>query len=213
MTEQEDIDGLAAEYALGTLDPTERRQVDVRRRTESPLSAAIDAWEQRLGPLNERGGGIEPPAHLLDGILPRLSGQAMAPQSQVADVVPLRRASRRRWPLVVGASALAASVVLAVVWSLPRLPLPQEHGRLDCGKLYKNYWQTRDAESYARISSEQLAGISRMALRAYDACLAGDEQDAKALLARLIGRSGENLPQPGQHRAAAETSPHVAPRS
>ena len=190
MTEAEDIDGLAAEYVLGTLDAAERRQVNLRRQTDASLSAAIDAWEQRLGPLNERGGGIEPPAHLLDGILSRISSQA-ARQSEVAEVVPLRRASGRRWPLVAGASALAASLVLAIVWSLPRLPLPQEHSKLDCGKLYKNFWQTRDAESYARISSEQLAGISRMALRAYDACQAGDEQDAKALLARLLGRSGE----------------------
>ena len=37
----------------------------------------------------------------------------------------------------------------------------------------------------ARISAEQLAGVSRMALRAYDACQAGDEQDAKALFKRL----------------------------
>ena len=212
MTEQEDIDGLAAEYALGALDPTERRQVDLRKRTDSSLSAAIDAWEQRLSPLNERGGGIEPPPHLLDEILSRVSRQAPR-QPEVAEVAPLRRASGRRWPLVAGAGALAASLVLAIISSLPRLPLPQEHSKLDCGKLYKNFWQTRDAESYARISSEQLAGISRMALRVYDACLAGDEQDAKALLARLLGRSGDNSPPPGPHRAAAETNQRVALRS
>ena len=45
------------------------------------------------------------------------------------------------------------------------------------------------------ISSEQLAGVSRLALRAYDACQAGDEQDAKALLARLLERSGSQSPQ------------------
>jgi hypothetical protein len=204
MAEQEEIDGLAAEYALGSLDPTERRYVDLRKRTDSSLSAAIDVWEQRLVPLNERGVGIEPPAHLLDEILSRVLRQAPR-QPEVAEVEVLSRASGRRWALVAGASALAASLVLVIVWSVPHLPLPQEHSRLDCGKLYKNFWQTRDAESYARISSEQLAGISRMALRAYDACLAGDEQDAKGLLARLLGRSGDNSPPSGQHRAAAET--------
>ena len=35
------------------------------------------------------------------------------------------------------------------------------------------------------MPAEQLAGVSRMALRAYDACEAGDEQDAKALFDRL----------------------------
>jgi hypothetical protein len=109
---------------------------------------------------------------------------------------------------LVGSERLG-SLVLAILWSLPRLPSPQEHSKLDCGKLYKNFWQTRDAESYARISSEQLAGISRMALRAYDACQAGDEQDAKALLARLLGRSGERTSH-DQHRAAAETKQGLA---
>jgi hypothetical protein len=213
MTEAEDIDGLAAEYVLGSLDAAERRQVNVLRQTDQSLSAAIDAWEQRLGALNERGGGIEPPAHLLDIILSRITSQ-MARQSVGAEVVPLRRTSGRRWPLVAGASALAASLLLAIVWSLPHLSLPQqEHSKLDCGKLYKDFWQTRDSESYARTSSEQLAGISRMALRAYDACQAGDEQDAKALLARLLGRSGEISPHDGQHRAAAETKERGAPRS
>src|SRR5262245_4151011 len=78
MTENEDIDGLAAEYALGTLDPAERRQVDERKRTDASLSAAIEAWEQRLGTLNERAGDIEPPARLLDDILARISSQAAA---------------------------------------------------------------------------------------------------------------------------------------
>jgi hypothetical protein len=56
-----------------------------------------------------------------------------------------------------------------------------------------DFWQTRDPQSYARASSEQLAGISRLALRAYDSCQAGDEQDAKALLARLLERSGRQM--------------------
>src|SRR5262245_48715777 len=59
----------------------------------------------------------------------------------VSQVMPLRRASGRRWALVAGASTLAASLVLAMLWSLPRLPLPQEQSKLDCGKLYKNFWQ------------------------------------------------------------------------
>ena len=209
MTEQEDIDGLAAEYVLGILDAAERRQVNARRQTDAPLSTAIDAWERRLGPLNERGEGIEPPAHLLDDILSRISSQ-VARQCKAAEVVPLRRSSGRRWMLVTGASALAASLVLLIVWSLFRQPLPQEHSKLDCGKLYKDFWQTRDPESYGQIPPERLAGISRMALRAYDACQAGDEQDAKALLARLIGRRGERSSPYDQHRAAAETKQRLA---
>ena len=57
--------------------------------------------------------------------------------------------------------------------------------KMDCSRLYKDFWEKFDREKYAKISAEQLAGVSRMALRAYDACQAGDEQDAKALLERL----------------------------
>ena len=66
MTEEDDIDGLAAEYVLGSLDPAERAQVDARRKTDAPLAAAVEAWERRLGPLNEQVAGIEPPAVMTD---------------------------------------------------------------------------------------------------------------------------------------------------
>ena len=42
-----------------------------------------------------------------------------------------------------------------------------------------------DREKYAKISAEQLAGVSRLALRAYDACQAGDDMDAKAQFDKL----------------------------
>lgn len=58
-------------------------------------------------------------------------------------------------------------------------------GKLDCGKAYKDVWERLDRERFAKISPEQLAGVNRMALRAFDACEAGDEQDAKALFERL----------------------------
>ena len=55
----------------------------------------------------------------------------------------------------------------------------------NCAKDYKDFWEKFDREKFAKISAEQLSGVSRMALRAYDACQAGDEQDAKALFDRL----------------------------
>jgi hypothetical protein len=58
-------------------------------------------------------------------------------------------------------------------------------GKMDCGKAYKGFWEKLEREKYAKITPEQLAGVSRMALRAYDACQAGDEQDAKELFERL----------------------------
>ena len=81
---------------------------------------------------------------------------------------------------------MAACLALAVGWSIYKSDTPTTHvARMDCGTLFKDFWGSFDHEKYARISAEQLAGVSRMALRAYDACQAGDELDAKALFERL----------------------------
>ena len=61
MTEEDDIDGLAGEYVLGSLDAAERRQVDVRLQTDASLAAAIAAWERDLAPLSDQGQGVTPP--------------------------------------------------------------------------------------------------------------------------------------------------------
>ena len=186
MTEEDDIDGLAGEYALGSLHPAERGQVDARRRTDVALARAIAAWERRLAPLSDRVPGVTPPSDLFDKILSRIAGQA-APSGRSAEVIPLRRKSGRRWGLAVGASALAACLALAAGWFV----YVQVHKRtthvaaMDCSGLYKDFWTKFDRDKYAKISPEQLAGVSRMALRAYDACQAGDELDAKSLFRRL----------------------------
>lgn len=60
-------------------------------------------------------------------------------------------------------------------------PAAAEH----CAKDFKSFWDKLERNNYAGISPAQLAGTSRMALRAYDACQAGDEREAKALFERL----------------------------
>ena len=62
MNEHDDIDGLAAEYVLGTLDASERASVAARRQRETSLDDAITAWERRLSPLNDAASEIAPPA-------------------------------------------------------------------------------------------------------------------------------------------------------
>jgi hypothetical protein len=81
----------------------------------------------------------------------------------------------------------ASSVIALVVLASPALvagpALAQT--KMDCSRLYKDFWEKFDREKFAKISAEQLSGVSRLALRAYDACQAGDELDAKALFERL----------------------------
>src|SRR5215467_14106332 len=186
MTEEDDIDGLAAEYVLGSLSPAERGEVEARRGSDAALASAIQAWQVRLGPLSEQAPGVEPPSHLFGRILTRIADQG-GTQGRRADVVPFRGVKARQRRLATVASALAACLALALVWFEHTQPAPpgKEPTSVSCGTRYKDFWVQFDRQNYARISAEQLAGLSRMALRAYDACEAGDEQDARALFDRL----------------------------
>jgi anti-sigma-K factor RskA len=187
MTEEDDIDGLAAEYVLGSLDAAERADVEARRKADASLAGAIEAWQRRLGPLSEQVPGVEPPPHLFDSILSRIPAQGSRPP-HTAEIVPFRANSGRRLRFATGASALAACLALAVVWSThtpPGQPPGTEVVQVGCGGRYKDFWEKFDREKYARMPAEQFAGVSRMALRAYDACEAGDEQDATSLFERL----------------------------
>ncbi|GGI18335.1 MAG: anti-sigma factor [Oxalicibacterium faecigallinarum] len=48
----DDLQALAGEYVLGTLDATQRRAVEARLAHDTALRAAVLAWEARLAPLN-----------------------------------------------------------------------------------------------------------------------------------------------------------------
>src|SRR5215510_9829218 len=137
MTEEDDIDGLAAEYVLGSLSPAERAELEARRGGDAALAAAIEAWQVRLGPLSEQAPGLQPPSDLLGRILTRIADQS-GTERRSADVVPLRAgpASQRRLATVV--SALAACLALALVWFEHTQPAPPATHR--CGLLAGRCW-------------------------------------------------------------------------
>ena len=60
MAYSEDHIALAAEYALGTLDADERAQVETMMAVDAEYTAIVQAWEYRLGVLNQMVGSIEP---------------------------------------------------------------------------------------------------------------------------------------------------------
>jgi anti-sigma-K factor RskA len=109
MTISPDDDFAAAEYALGTLDASERATLAARRLREPELDAAIRGWEARLAPLAEAAPEIEPPRDLLPAIEARIRGASPAAPGSAA-VVALER-SIRRWR----AAAIAASIIAGVL--------------------------------------------------------------------------------------------------
>jgi anti-sigma-K factor RskA len=102
MAYSEDHIALAAEYALGTLDAGERAQVETMMSVDKDFTAMVQAWEQKLGVLNQMVGSIEPRPEVWDKI--RTAAGLSAPQEPL--VLPRAAPS----PVVPEISELAAVV-------------------------------------------------------------------------------------------------------
>ena len=122
--ELDETEALAAEYALGTLEPTARAAVQQRLRTDPELARLVELWEQRLAPLAEAIPPVEPPPAAWLGL-----AQAVAAEARPA---PLQRVRvRHHGPLysvtfwrrcALGAGALAAVLALYVAGTVLRPP-------------------------------------------------------------------------------------------
>jgi anti-sigma-K factor RskA len=135
MAYSEDHTALAAEYALGTLDAEERALVEAMMSVDKDFAAVVEAWEHKLGALNQMVGSVEPRAEVWDNIrtaiglsasqAPLVMPQASPPPvvAEIAEPVApadhsnvIRLAARaRRWRNVaVVTSAIAACLVAMI---------------------------------------------------------------------------------------------------
>ena len=114
MTGRDDLDAIAAEYVLGTLDAGERAVLSERRRSEPELEAAIEAWERRLGPLSDAVPVVAPPPELFAKIEARLAAGVSAGPG-VQRIVALQRRATRWRQAALAATALAASLLVFIV--------------------------------------------------------------------------------------------------
>ena len=127
MTISPDDDFAAAEYALGTLDASERATLAARRLREPDLDEAIRSWEERLAPLAEATPEIAPPRDLLPAIEARIRGASPEAQGSAA-VVALERGIRRWRAMAIAASVLAGLLAIGfVVREATRQSAPREY--------------------------------------------------------------------------------------
>ena len=125
MTERDDIDAVAAEYVLGTLDLPERTAVAARRPREPALDTAIRDWEKRLAPLNELTPPLEPTKEIWAKIGARIDRDG-AGSAAATNVVDLERHLARWRRLAIAASAAAASLLVVIgVREVGRTQSPQ----------------------------------------------------------------------------------------
>ena len=131
MTMDEEREGIAAEYALGTLDADERAQADAMLLVDPEFAAEVARWERRLGELNVLVAPVEPPALVWEKIragvaeaapaepmrLPQVVTPAVAagPGEPSAEIIDLTQRMRRWRGLTVMSGALAACLVGIVV--------------------------------------------------------------------------------------------------
>jgi anti-sigma-K factor RskA len=108
MTERDEIEVLAGEYVLGTLDAAERAVANAARRRDPALAAAIAAWEARLQPLVDGIAPLAPPHSLQAKI------EAMLPVAQLTPVLALQRYAVRWRRAAFAASALAACLLVTL---------------------------------------------------------------------------------------------------
>ena len=114
MTLSPEDDGLAAEYALGTLDAAECAAVEARRQRDPDFDAAVTAWELRLGALAEAAPERAPPPDLFARIESRIGG---------GNVVPLLTRKLARWrALAVGAGTLSGALAAALAFLIVARP-------------------------------------------------------------------------------------------
>ena len=93
MAYSEDHIALAAEYALGTLDADERAQVETMMSVDKDFTAMVQAWEHKLGVLNQMVGSVEPRPEVWDRIrtavgLSEPQAPLVLPEAQQPPVAP-----------------------------------------------------------------------------------------------------------------------------
>jgi anti-sigma-K factor RskA len=147
MAYSEDHIALAAEYALGTLDADERAQVETMMSVDQDFKALVEAWERKLGVLNQMVGSVEPRAEVWEKIkaavglaeaqLPLQLPQAPAPPAatevaapdaaaDTSNVVEFSRQIRRWRGIARVTSALAAALIALIAVQVTRPDLLPE---------------------------------------------------------------------------------------
>jgi anti-sigma-K factor RskA len=78
MMPQDGDDLLAAEYVLGVLDASARRNAELRAEADRSFASLISSWQQRLAPLDDEYASVTPPPMVKVALDKRLFAPAQA---------------------------------------------------------------------------------------------------------------------------------------
>ena len=119
--DRDEMDALAGEYVLGTLDAAERADAENRMARDASFAALVRQWEGRLASLSDGVAPVAPPDHVRGAILRRIAGD----DPQASPVVELKR-QVGVWR---GATAAATAVAAALAGVLFFQTVPEPQGR------------------------------------------------------------------------------------
>lgn len=151
-------EALAAEYVLGVLPASERRDVAARIETDAAFARLVDEWEARLSPLGDFYAPVDAPAAVKQALDRRLFASAAQP-------VPAERAS---WWNSLGlwrglAAASVVALALVVGWNLQppveETPSPRFVASLENPETDVRYLALYD-EAHATISLSRIDGAA-----------------------------------------------------
>src|SRR5258706_5564898 len=134
MAYSEDDIALAAEYALGTLNADERAEAEAKMSIDKDFAAMVEAWQHKLGVLNQMVGSVERRPEVWNKIKSAISlseaqaalvlpeaarpvaSEALEPPA-VADTSNVVRlsAQARRWRNVATFATAIAAALIAVI--------------------------------------------------------------------------------------------------
>jgi len=118
MAYTEDHIALAAEYALGTLDASERAQVETMMAVDKAFADVVQAWAYRLGVLNQMVGSVEPRPIVWENIRSELARTDFAQETPAPEASPLPTLDERRAPHAHEARGRAQRVMSRPRWSV-----------------------------------------------------------------------------------------------
>ena len=127
MADNDEIDALAGEYVLGTLDTEERMSIAARRLREPILNSAIAAWEGRFAPLGDVVPGMLPPPDILEKILARIG---VSDDVSASKVTILRVQNHLKFWRAAALTMSAIAASLLVAFTVKEFAPPPKHQNL-----------------------------------------------------------------------------------
>ena len=194
-TTDEDKDSLAALYALGALDETERLEADLLHQADTEWPALLTWWQQRLDPLTQLVEPVTPRAAVWNNIQQQLDAQTSAvlipdvdvgePQGRPARVakeepgiieetIELWRQRTRYWQTATLLSVVSMACIAAILVFKP-MPMQQQN-------------QTALPITVAVLQNEQNVPMWAVSLRNSEEAGQGESGEYGELLVTVVGQ-------------------------